>query len=286
MARDPALLTRSLLAAHRPGVQVFAHLGASLALPRRRARGYTRRLRADASGLALPGGVAVAPVSTIAVVEVRGVLEQRASAWACGESAGYDEITARLLAANTDPSVAGVVVDGDTPGGDGPGLAECSRRIRAAFDATGKPLLWSANELCASAGFWLACACDVIHGPAEASIGSIGCIVPYTTDARAIEAEGIDVYVARQPAGKANPNSMEALDDLGRARLDAMAARGAESFFAYVSSRRPKLTRAALQAMNGELYDAPEALALGLIDGVGSLEDTIAMASALAGRSA
>ena len=177
MARDPALLTRSLLAAHRPGVQVFAHLGAALALPRRRARGYARRLRADVSGLALPGGVAVAPVSTIAVVEVRGVLEQRASAWACGESAGYDEITARLLAANADPSVAGAVVDGDTPGGDGPGLAECSRRIRAAFDATGKPLLWFANERTGSAGFWLASACDGIYAPPMGEVGSVGCLV-------------------------------------------------------------------------------------------------------------
>lgn len=283
MTRQPLRIDRPLVAALRPGVQVFAHLGAAVQLPRRRARGYERRLRADIGGASVPMGVtALPPRSTIAVVEVRGMLEQRASIWSCGESAGYDEITARLLGANADPSVAGAVLAGDTPGGDGPGLAECVRRIRAAFDASRKPLLCFADELLASAGFWLASACDGVYGPEMSRVGSIGCIVVHQTEARALEEMGVDTYVARDPGGKAKPNPVELLDDVGRARLDAMAARGAAAFRAYVSARRPKLTDAALRAMDGELYDAADALPRGLLDGIGSLETVIDIAASLA----
>ena len=280
MARDPALLTRSLLATHRPGALVAVALGQAVRLPRRRSRGYA--LHAVEQYAAAPGGILPPARPGVAVVEVRGVLEQRAASHMCGESPGYDEITARAVAALGDPSVGAVVLALDSPGGDVPGLAECARRIRAAADAAGKPLLAFVDELAASAGYYLACACDGIYGPPAAHVGSIGELIVHASEARAIDAEGVDVEIIRSPGGKANPNGMEALDDLGRSRLQTIVDRGAAEFIGYVSSRRGIAT-AAVAALDGALLGADDAIAAGLLDGIGSLEDVIALAGSLAG---
>ena len=196
MARDPALLTRSLLATHRIGALVAVALGQAVRLPRRRSRGYA--LHAVEQYTAARGGILPPARPGVAVVEVRGVLEQRAASHMCGESPGYDEITARVVAALGDPSVGAVVLALDTPGGDVPGLAECARRIRAAADVAGKPLLAFADEMALSAGYYLASACDAVYAPADGLVGSIGTVLVHATEARALAEGGVDVAVIRR----------------------------------------------------------------------------------------
>lgn len=276
-------LTRSLLATHRPGRLVAVALGQSVQFPRRRARGY--QLRALDTGLP-SNSVAVLPAQrAVALVEVRGVLEQRASEWACGESAGYDEVTERLLGACADAAVAAVVLSIDSPGGDVAGLAEACKRVRAAYTSAAKPLLAYCDEMAASAAYYLAATCDGIYAPASGLVGSIGAYIAHASEARALDAEGIDVTIVRSPEGKANPSDVEALDDLGRARLAAIVERGANDFAAYISARRGMST-STIRALNAAVLPAPDALTAGLIDGLGSLEEAIALAGALAGLEA
>ena len=74
-----------------------------------------------------------------------------------------------------------------------------------------------------------------------------------------------------------NPNGMEPLDDLGKARLDAMALSGTERFLAHVSARRgihPEVIR----SWNAGVFEGPAAVVAGLADGVGTLDQTIMLA--------
>lgn len=210
-------------------------------------------------------------------------MEQRESAWSCGETCGYDGIERDVCAALTDPGVAAVVVDADTPGGDEAGLVEAMGRIRVCANLCGKPLLGYSPAMLASAGVWLIsgiCDATFIHPTARA--GSIGAVVMYASDARRLEKEGCDPYVAKWPGpGKMNPNSIEALDDLGRARLDEQARACAEDFIAHVAKVR-NLDPAAIRAWNGALFRGAAAVDVGLVDGLATLDDVIALAAARA----
>lgn len=299
MPRQPTRLTRSLLAAVRPGVQCFVAEGLTAGVPVRRPRGFGLAPRAGASAappayraaaragkLAAQAGAlrsqAPAPRSQVATIEIRGALEQRASFWSCGEVDAYDAIEARFVEAYTDPAVCALVLDGDTPGGEGPGLEQTIARMRALVDAHGKPVLWFCNELTASAGLWIAAGvADGIYLPPSGRIGSIGCVVVHQSEARGLAEDGVDTYVARDPVGKMVPNNVEALDELGKARLDALAVEGADRFRLAIAARRG-VSVARLRETNGAIYTGAAALAVGLADGLGSLEDVIAHAAELA----
>lgn len=282
---DPARLSRSLLAAHRPGALVAVALGMATGIQAHRPRGYELHSRALALvGTAANVGTPVAPVSTqVAVVTIRGVLEQRSSFWDCGETCGYDTVEEDVCEALADPGVGSLVIAGDTPGGDMPGLEETTARIRAVADAIGKPVLGYADEYIASAGVYLlAGICDGLYLPTSGRIGSIGCVVVFQSEARALVDAGIDTYVARSPGpGKMNPNGFEALDDLGKARLDALALEGSDRFIAFLASRRG-LDPAVIRSWNGGMFTGAAAVAAGLADGIGSLEQTITLAAELA----
>ena len=284
LTRQPALLTSSLLASVRPGVQLFVGEGLAASVPRRRPRGHAMArsfaLRPRAQ-VGAGGKAAIAEARCPAVVEVRGVLEQRASFWSCGESCGYDELEMRLCEALVDPGVSALVIDLDSPGGDGPGLEQCIAKVRALADALGKLILGYVNELAASAGLWiLAGLCDAIYLPPSGRAGSVGCLVPFIGEARALRREGLDVYIARAPAGKARPSSVEGLDPIGKARIDALAAEGEARFVAAIATRR-HLAPEVIRGWNGGIFTGAAAVSAGIADGVAvaGLDTVIALAA-------
>ena len=261
-------------------------MGFAAGLPTRRPTGY-RRIRSAAprarAQVGAGGKAAVAEARCPAVVEVRGVLEQRASFWSCGESCGYDELEGRLCEALVDPGVSAVAIDLDSPGGDGAGLEQMIGKVRALADGLGKPILGYANELAASAGLWvLAGLCDAYYLPPSGRIGSVGCIVPFATSARALRREGVDVYIARAPMGKARPTEVEPLDPIGKARVDALAAEGEARFVAALSARR-SVAPEVIRAWNGDIFTGAAAVANGLADGLAlaGLDTVIALAAEL-----
>lgn len=279
----PLRLTRSLLAFYRPGALVAVALGLAADVPLRRPRGHALHARGMGGGLVaqlVPHEAE--PRSAVAVVEVRGVLEQRCAFSSCGETDGYDAIEQRFAEAAADPAVGALVLDIDTPGGDVPGVEETGRRMRALATRLGKPVLAFANEKIASAGFWLgATVAEGIYLPPSGRLGSIGTCCVHASEARLLEREGIDVYVARDPDGKMRPNDVEPLDELGKARLDNLAKNGTARFVAAMSERRRVLAEE-LRKLDGEMLEGAEAVRAGLADGIGTLEETIALAASLA----
>ena len=284
MTRLPLRLTPATLATYRPGGLVAVALGAYAGIPAKRprprlvARSAAPALRTRAFSGAAGRGSPVVPAAMTAIVPVRGALEQRASIWDCGEPCAYDTIEEDILEALSDPGVGQAILDVDSPGGDVPGLEQAILRIRAGVVALGKPLLGYVNEFAASAALWLMLGvCDGVYLPPSARMGSIGSVVIFGSDARRLAKEGTDIYVGRDPGGKMNPNPLEALDALGKARIDRLAAEGAGRFYAGVEALR-EIPAAELRAWNGEVFTGQVAADMGIADGVFSLEQTIALA--------
>lgn len=279
MPREPLRLTDAFLARYRPGACVAVAIGGPVGIPRRRPTPYALpRARAYVASNARADVALPPPGPETAIIPIRGVLEQRGSEWDCGETCGFDTIERDVLGALADPGVGQGVVDIDSHGGDIAGGEQAIARIRAGVVASGKPLLGYVNEACFSMGFWLlAGICDAIYLPPSGRIGSIGACVVAENEAGKLAKEGRSVYVGRRPAGKMKPSAVEPFDDLGRKRIDALADEGAARFFAAVEAFRG-IPAATVEGWNGGTFTGQAAVDVGLADGIGSLEQIVALA--------
>lgn len=209
----------------------------------------------------------------VAVVKVHGPLLQRGwVTWWGGTVNGYDTITDAFAAACADPSVEAIVLHIDSPGGMVAGCFEAVRRMQAARDKSGKPVVAFADELAASAAYAIACVADVgIYGPATAEIGSVGAIIVHMSEARALEEFGIDVSVFRSGSRKAEGNWFEKLTDEARASLQASVDETGKDFAKLVGAARGKDAIEVL-GWKAAVFGAREAVKLGVADKVASLE--------------
>lgn len=269
--------------------RALAQVGASVETPlclARSAWGATFALATEAPGVIelVPG-----PTEThtaVGIVRTTGPLAQAADEL-CGWYDGYegpDGLVARFLETINAPEVGAVAILFDvSPGGTSAGLEEGVRRMVEARDATGKPVVAYVNVLCASAAYWLAAslATHGIFGPIAAGVGSIGSYIPHDCIAGMLAQEGIVETLIADPPGKVAGAPSQPLDDLGRARIERSVQGCTARFIAAVSTARG-LTPEAVRALDGDVLPLDLAVAAGLADGLGSLEDVLTLAAALA----
>ena len=217
----------------------------------------------------------------VAIVDVRGPLAQRA--WSCFgmfEGDGYDAIVVRVQAALADPKTTAVLLRIDSPGGEVAGCFEAVRAIRALKAAAGKPMVAYVDEVCASAAYALACACDAIVAPDTGCVGSIGVITCLLEESRAMDSAGITPTVISSGARKADGHPAVVLSDEARAAIQAEIDQLAEVFAAEVAIARGG-DAARWRGLEAAVAIGSRALELGLADEIGGLEAAIARAKAL-----
>jgi ClpP class serine protease len=219
-----------------------------------------------------PGGVAI--------VSIDGPLAQRGTLELCAVVDGYNWVTARFADA-LDRGRA-VVLQINSPGGDGAGLAEAVRRMRAMADAAGKPVLAYVDELAASAAYWIAAGvADQVFLPETGRAGSIGAIAVHVDVTGAAEKAGEKYTLIRDPAGKAAGSALEALDDTARERISRDVESLSSKFAAAIAERRG-LSLGAVRALDADVLQGADAVRAGLADGVASFEQVLTKAAVMA----
>lgn len=182
---------------------------------------------------------------------------------------GYDLLTAQFTRAFADPSVKAILFEIDSPGGMVGGCPELAALIRTGGMETGKPVAAILSPQAYSAAYWLAAACCFISVPESGGCGNIGCISVRTTEARKLQAEGIDVAVTRSGPFKGLGNPLEPFspDFLAeeQAAIDAMAAKFAADVAAYRGVPVQRITETGGAAFTGP-GAVQRALGLGLVD--------------------
>lgn len=222
----------------------------------------------------------------VAVVSIKGPLAQDADEL-CGWYDGYggeNGITARVIAALTDSNVGAVVLRFDSPGGTSAGIEESIRRMVAAREASGKPVLAIVDEQCCSAAYWIAAtvAADGIYAPRRSETGSIGSWQLHIDESKALEMDGYKPTFVADPPDKVAGNSFEPLSEVGLARMDRDTKACTARFMASVMAARGVSEEMLRKTLAGDVIEGEAALAAGLIDGIGSVEDVIALAASLA----
>lgn len=115
--------------------------------------------------------------SKIGVIEISGAIAGgSASGMLMGSTANANDIMNIIRQAADRSDIKAVVVRIDSPGG----TSVASQEIGVELDrlrATGKPVVTSMGDVCASGGYWIACSTDHIMANPASLTGSIGVIM-------------------------------------------------------------------------------------------------------------
>lgn len=285
-------LTPQLVAANAGGPVVCldaSALGRTYALHARRPDASTLLRLTAAPRLDMPGASRSASAGvtpSVLRVDMRGPIEQRAGYHdACGGwSDGHDAVAERFTAAFEEGDALFVP---DSPGGAYAGMFESIKRAQSAKVRNERRCIGYIDETCASAAYaWAAVLCDEIYGPESMLVGSIGARSSWCGEAGALEQAGLVVEHFAWPPGKVAMASEKPLSDLGRARGERDVALAGEAFAAAVERARGArgLTRKVILQLDADCLSGAAALDAGLVDGVASLDEVIALALAGAER--
>lgn len=221
----------------------------------------------------------------VAVIPLQGVIAHRMGSME--ESSGgmsAERFTAMVNAAAADHSIGSIVLDVDSPGGTIPGVPEAADAVFAARQK--KQVIAIANSTMASAAYWIASqASEIVAIPSalDRSIGSIGAFTVHQDLTAHLEKEGIKVTLIKAGKHKADGNPFEPLSDESKALIQA-SVDAAYGQFVKAVARGRGVSVADVRGGYGEgrAMSAPDALKAGLIDRIGTMDETI---GALVGRS-
>ncbi len=185
-------------------------------------------------------------------------------------------IAATLERAFARKGIAAVALIVNSPGGAAVQSALIHARIRALSAEKNIPVYTFCEDVAASGGYWLACAGDEIYADASSIVGSIGVIAAGFGFVDAIRKLGIErrVHTAGESKSILDPFQPEKPEDVER--LKTLQRDVHEEFKALVRARRQgKLNGDDTELFSGAFWSGRQALALGLIDGIGHLRDVM-----------
>ena len=252
------------LAIHRPKLDVILSvLGARIGLADLAAPvGYTPAARA----LGPPSG-------KVAVIPIHGTLVRRTSGIEAESGlASYTGIAAQLDAALASPEIAAILLDIDSPGGESGGVFDLADRIRAASEV--KPVWAVANDMAFSAAYALASAAARLFVARTGGVGSIGVIAMHVDQSVKDAHDGVRYTAVFAGERKNDLNPHEPISNEAHAVLRAEVDRIYDLFVETVARHRG-LDADAVRATEAGLFFGPDAVATGLADAVGSLDDAL-----------
>lgn len=219
-----------------------------------------------------PRGLPDAPPG-IAVIPVYGTLVRRSLGMeAASGLTSYGEISAMLDAALVDPSVTGILLDVDSPGGEAGGVFELAGRVRA-VDAV-KPVWSIASDSAFSAAYAIASAASRVYVTQTAGVGSIGVIAMHVDQSARDAQEGYRYTAITAGDQKNDFSPHQPLDKEASARLQAEVDRLYGIFVDHVAVMRNLESRFVRSTQAG-LYFGPEAVTAGLADAQGSFDTVL-----------
>jgi capsid assembly protease len=215
-------------------------------------------------------------VERIAVVSVIGTLVNRSGYLdAASGLLAYGDIGNAVASAIDDPSVRGVILDLDSPGGEVGGLFDLVEQIRASKSASVKPLWAVANESALSAAYAIASVAERLYVTRTGEVGSIGVVAVHVDETGADTKAGLAWTFVFAGARKVDANAHEPLSERARAAIQADVDSLYGELCALVAANRG-LSNSAVRGTDAAIYRGELAVRAGLADRVGTLELAIA----------
>ncbi len=218
---------------------------------------------------------AVRQSGAIAVLPLYGVIDQKVGSMT--QVSGGTAVNAFMESfreAMADESVSAIIFDVDSPGGSVAGIPEAANEI---YNARGKkPIIAVADPTIASAAYWLSCAADEIICMPSGQVGSIGVLSVHGDYSKANEIDGYKPTYITYGQFKAEANSDSPLSEDAQAYTQGQVNQMGDIFTRFVGKARGVSVDTVRSSFGqGRMLMAKEALAAGMIDSVGTLDQAI-----------
>jgi signal peptide peptidase SppA len=185
---------------------------------------------------------------------------------------GYEDIRSVLTSLVQNKAVGGIILNVGSGGGAVAGAQETARLI--ARVAKVKPMVTYASGLMASAAMWTGSATGYIVAGETAVLGSIGVIRVHTEYSKQMAQEGVTATVIRAGEEKALGSPYEPLSDKAKEVMQSQADYLYDILLTDMAKARGVTnTVADTKFGQGREFIGRQALAAGLIDKVGTIED-------------
>lgn len=208
-------------------------------------------------------------VDNVAIIPIEGSLVHKGG-WvgaASGETS-YQGLQAQVAMARRSNLVRGVAYEVDSFGGEVNGGFETAAAM--AQLSKEKPTIAILTDYAYSAGYLLASQARQIVMPRYGGAGSIGVIMIHADYSQALDEAGIRLTIIRAGKKKGDGNPYEplnaALAEQWQAQAEAMRQDFAETV---AKGRRGRITKTKALGTEAGVYDAAEAVSLGLADAIG-----------------
>ncbi len=206
----------------------------------------------------------------IAVVEVKGIITES------------DDIVKKLKKYAKDPSIKGILVRINSPGGGvAPSQEIYSEILRAR--TRGKKVVASMASLGASGGYYIACAANKIIANPGTITGSIGVIMPFSNIEELLEKVGVKALVVKSGKFKNIGSPTHGMTKEERGILQAAVDDVHLQFIEAIAEGRNMEIERIKELADGRIYTGRQALEAGLIDKLGGFEDAVDLLVEMAG---
>jgi signal peptide peptidase SppA len=224
------------------------------------------------------------PPSQVAVLNMYGTISQRMNMMSEFSGGTSTELFQKaFIEARDNPDVKAIVINADTPGGSVPGVPELAELIYSSRDA--KQIITVVNPMMASAGVWIGTAAgEVVAIPSASDIGSIGVMAMHTEHSAADVKDGLKTTIITSNEFKAERNPFEPLSEAAIENAQSRVMSIHHEFVDAVAKHRGVAsTKVESDFGNGRTMLAKEALAVGLIDRIATLEQVLTELGTVAG---
>ncbi|MBB6448149.1 protease-4 [Geomicrobium halophilum] len=212
----------------------------------------------------------------IVVLEIDGQLIDTGTDDVFG-GAGYNhrETLDMLDNAVEDPTVDGIILEVDTPGGGLIESADIHKRIVEAQEDYGKDVYVSMGEMAASGGYYISAPADYIAAHPSTLTGSIGVIMPAFNFSELADNLGIEDNSITTGPYKDIMSMTSEMDDEEAEILQTIADEMLDEFVEVIVEGRDMSESTVRELADGRIFTGNQALDVGLVDGVGDLDQTI-----------
>jgi len=185
---------------------------------------------------------------------------------------GTQSMMRMLSSIDANPNVSGIVFNIDSGGGMVSGTAEFADFIKN----LDKPTISYTNDYQCSAAQWIASGCDYnMAGPFASAIGSIGTLMNYQDFSAMFEKWGAKKYeIYAEQSSEKNLDFRELMkgnEKPYQQRLNTIT----ENFISTIKSNYGELLKDDNHIFKGATYTSEEALKIGLIQEIGSINDAL-----------
>ena len=182
-----------------------------------------------------------------------------------------------------DKTVKALVIRVDSPGGSVGASQEIYRAIER-FRADGKPVVVSMGNVAASGGYYVSAPANFIYANPGTITGSIGVIIQHMAYRELMEKIGIRATSIKTGKFKDTLSPFRELTPEEKKYLEETIKEAYEQFLqAILKYRSDKISEEKLREVaDGRVFTGRKAKELGLVDGIGGLEDAVEKARELA----